>query len=366
MEGNFVIFFRNDYGEGCVERIMKLMQEANEESHPGYGCDEYCRKAAEVLQSKLPDVPSDIHFIVSGTLANLTMIRHCLKPYEVIIAADTAHIVIHEAGAIEATGHKIFTVPNSNAKITASALEKAYQTIVNDETIFQVPKLVYISDATEFGTVYTRDELEALSAICKKYGMYLMMDGARLGPALMSGIDYSLNDIARWCDIFDVGGTKNGALFGEAVVITNPELKPYFRYVQKQSGAIMAKSWLIGLQFLGLFEDDDFYRCADHANKMAMQIQDCAIDLGYPLFMRSSTNQIFLVLNETELKYLGERVDFETWGEWGNDTVIRLVTSWHTTQDEVDYLKVYLTEAAELDAPTKTIETVDQEESEEN
>ncbi len=343
-----MIFFRNDYGEGCVEPILKLLQKSNEESHPGYGTDEYTAKAAKLIQSKLPDTPADIHFIVSGTLANLTMIRHCLRPYEVVLAADTAHIVVHEAGAIEALGHKVFTIPNSNGKITPSSLEKCYLRINQDETIFQVPRLVYISNSTELGTVYSRDELEKLSEICRKFDMYLMMDGARLGPALMSGVDYTLNDVAKWCDIFDIGGTKNGALFGEAVVITNPELKPYFRYVQKQSGAIMAKGWLIALQFIGLFEDDDFYKCARHANEMARQIQDYAIELGYPIYMRSATNQVFLVMNNMELKYLKERIDFELWGTWDNDTVIRLCTSWHTSQDEIDYLKVYLQEAMDL------------------
>lgn len=343
-----MIFFRNDYGEGCIEPIMKLLKDSNEESHPGYGTDEYSEKAAALIQSKLPDTRADIHFIVSGTLANLTMIRHCLRPYEVVLAADTAHIVVHEAGAIEALGHKVFTIPNSNGKITPSPLEKTYLRIIEDSTILQVPKLVYISNSTELGTVYTRNELEKLSEICRKFDMYLMMDGARLGPALMSGVDYTLNDIAKWCDIFDIGGTKNGALFGEAVVITNPELKPYFRYVQKQSGAILAKGWLISLQFIGLFENDDFYKCAKHANDLAKQIQDYALELGYPIYMRSTTNQIFLVLNQVELKYLQERIDFDIWGTWDNDTVIRLCTSWHSTQDEVDYLKVYLKEAIDL------------------
>ncbi|OLU37468.1 threonine aldolase family protein [Ileibacterium valens] len=355
-----MIFFRNDYGEGCVDSIMQLLIKSNEESHPGYGCDEYSKRAAEIIQSKLPDTPSDIHFIVSGTLANLTMIRHCLRPYEVVLAADTAHIVVHEAGAIEAIGHKVFTIPNSNGKITPSSLERAYLRIIEDTTIFQVPRLVYISNSTELGTVYTRNELEKLSEICKKFDMYLMMDGARLGPALMSGVDYSLNDIARWCDIFDIGGTKNGGLFGEAIVITNPDLKPYFRYVQKQSGAIMAKGWLIALQFIGLFENDDFYKCAKHANELAKQIQDSAIELGYPMYMRSTTNQIFIVLNQIQYKYLKERIDFEIWGTWGNDTVIRLCTSWHTSQEEVDYLKVYMKEA--MDQYVLSVQTEEEKE----
>lgn len=343
-----MIFFRNDYGEGCIEPIMKLLQQSNEESHPGYGEDDFSRKAIDLIRSKMPDTDVDVHFIVGGTLANLTMIRHILRPYEVVLSTDTAHIFVHEAGAVEANGHKIRIVPNSNGKLSATALERKYLEIVDDPNYFMIPRLVYISNSTEVGTVYTRREFEDLRAVCDKYNLYLMMDGARVGAALMSGVDYTLNDIARWCDIFSIGGTKNGALFGEAICISNSALKPYFRFVQKQSGALISKGWLIGLQFIGLFENDDFYTCARHANEMAQDVQDEIIRLGYPLYMKSTTNQLFLVLNPTQYDYLKVRVDFEVWGQWDNDIIIRLVSSWHTSQEEVDYLKVYLNEAMEL------------------
>lgn len=343
-----MIFFRNDYGEGCVQPILDLLQECNEESNPGYGQDRWSERAVELIRSKMPDTDVDVHFIVSGTLANLTMIRHVLRPHEIVLACDTAHIFVHEAGAIEAGGHKIRIIPNSNGKLTAATLEKKYLEIVNDPAYYMQPRLVYISNSTEVGTVYTREQLEEIRAVCDKYDMYLMMDGARMGAALMSGVDYTLNDIARWCDLFSIGGTKNGALFGEAICISNPALKPFFRYVQKQSGALIAKGWLIGMQFVGLFEHDDFYECAKHANQMAQDVQDEIIRLGYPLYMKSTTNQLFVVLNPGQYQYLRARVDFEDWGQWDNDLVIRLVTSWHTTQEEVDYLKVYLNEAMEL------------------
>lgn len=343
-----MIFFRNDYGEGCIEPILKLLQEKNEEKNPGYGTDDYCARAAELIQSKLPDTKADIHFIASGTLTNVVMIRHVLRPHEVVIAADTAHIATHEGGAIEASGHKIITMPASSGKLSAMSLRKAIHNLVSDASSYLVPKLVYISNATELGTVYTRTELEELSAICKENDMYLMIDGARMAQALMSGIDYTLNDIAKWADLFWIGGTKNGALFGEAVVITNDALKPYFRMIQKQSGAILAKGWLLGLQFMGLFENDDFYKYAKYANDLASIIQNEAIRLGYPLFMRTTTNQLFLVLDQIQYDYLKDKVDFEIWTNWDENIVIRLVTSWNTSKTDVSTLCQYLQLAMDL------------------
>lgn len=343
-----MIFFRNDYGEGCIEPILKLFQEKNEEQNPGYGTDDYCARAAQLIQSKLPDTPADIHFIASGTLTNVVMIRHVLRPFEVVIATDSAHIATHEGGAIEASGHKIITMPASSGKLTAMALRKAIHNIVNDESSYLVPKLVYISNATELGTVYTRTELEEISAICKENDMYLMIDGARMAQALMSGIDYTLNDIAKWADLFWIGGTKNGALFGEAVVITNDALKPHFRLIQKQSGAILAKGWLLGLQFIGLFEHDDFYHYAKYANDLASIIQNEALRLGYPLFMKTTTNQLFLVLDQAQFDYLKDKVDFEIWTNWDENIVIRLVTSWNTSKTAVSTLCQYLQLAMDL------------------
>lgn len=362
-----MLFFRNDYGEGCIDTITQLLIQANNESHPGYGEDDYSRKAAEIIQSKLPDYPSDIHFIVSGTLTNIVMIRHVLKSYETILCCDTSHICQHEAGAIEISGHKILTVPNQNGKITAVMVRATVDYYSSMDNLYLVPKVVYISNATEMGTVYTRQELEDLSSVCKEKNLYLMCDGARIGPALMSGIDYSLNDMARWCDIFSVGGTKNGALFGEAVVIPNNDLKPYFRHVQKQSGAILAKGWLIAMQFIGLFEKDEFYKCAKHANDLALQIQEAMIRLGYPLFMRSTTNQIFFVLEPEQYDFLHDKVGFEVWDKWEDQIIIRIVTSWHTTQEDTDALIALLKEAIDLTHPNllENEENAEEEDEEE-
>ncbi len=343
-----MLFFRNDYGEGCIPSIMKLMQQANQEPHPGYGEDEYTRKACEVLQSKFPDTPCDIHFVVSGTLSNIVMIKNSLRTIDAILATDTAHINMHEAGAIESIGHKIIDCGNVNGKLTATLIKENLRRVENTHGFLMRPKMVYISNATEMGTVYSRKELEEISAVCKENNLYLMMDGARIGSALMSGADYTLNDIAKWCDLFSVGGTKNGALFGEAIVITNNELKPCFRSVQKQCGGILAKGWLLGLQFLGLFQDDDFYKYAKKMNNLAGEIQNYVTDLGYPLFMKSQSNQIILVLTQAEYNYMKDKVDFEIWENWDTGIVIRLVTSWHTSQLEVNELKQILKEAIDL------------------
>lgn len=342
-----MIYFRNDYGAGCIEPIMKLLQEYNDGPHFGYGEDELCKRAAEVLQSKFPDTPSDIYFITTGTLTNIVMVKHSLRQYYSVIAVDTSHIVAHEAGAIEATGRKILQVENVNGKVTPAAIQRVFDQTSRHNRYRLLPKVVFISNATELGTVYTRAEMEALSAKCHELDLYLVMDGARIGPAIMSGVDYTLNDIAKWCDMFSVGGTKSGGLLGEAVCITNPELKKNFLQIQKQCGAMLSKSWLMGIQFIGLFQNDDFYTNAKKANDMAMEIQDKIIELGYPLFMKSTTNQIFFLLTQHQYDYLKERVSFEIWDKWGELYIVRIVTSWHTTQEEVDYLKVYLTEAME-------------------
>ena len=333
-----MLFFRNDYGQGCVSSILDLLQNTNENPYIGYGEDELCQKAREIVHSKMPDNDVDIHFIASGTLTNQTILSHILRNYEGVIACDTGHIATHETGAIEARGHKVICVPSENGKVTPEAVRTCFQQHMASYAHMVYPKVVYISNATELGTVYTRQELEALRVICDELHLYLFMDGARLGAALMSGIDYTLNDLARWCDIFYIGGTKNGALFGEAVVISNPELKPNFRFSMKQNGGMMAKGWLLGIQFIGLFENDDFYKVAARENEFARAIQSSALLLGYPLFTKSDTNQVFIVVTPQEYEYLKQYVDFEVWDRWNEDYAIRLVTSWHTTLEEVDQL----------------------------
>ncbi|MBP3853336.1 MAG: hypothetical protein J6D18_02070, partial [Erysipelotrichaceae bacterium] len=210
------------------------------------------------------------------------------------------------------------------------------------------PKLVYISNSTEYGTVYTREELMALRAVCDHLGLYLYMDGARLGVALMSGVDYTMNDLPDFVDVFTIGGTKNGALFGEAVVINNPQLKEHFRFVMKQSGAMLAKGWLIGSQFLSLFEDDLFYTVAQHENDMAKAVQEGIDAFGYPMFMKSITNQIFPIITKKQFEFLSEHVSFEVWEKREDSYVIRLVTGFFTTNNDVVELLSYLKQAKEL------------------
>lgn len=344
-----MLFFRNDYGQGCIPEILDLLNKTNYDSHPGYGLDKYCEQARTLIQANMPDTEVDIQFISGGTLTNLTIIKSILRPYEAVIACDSGHISTHETGSVEATGHKVIELPNSDGKLHASQIEKCFNDHMMTYEHMVYPKLVYISNSTEFGTVYTREELESLRAACDKLGLYLMMDGARLGAALESGVDYTLNDIAKWCDVFYIGGTKNGALMGEAVVFSNKDLAQNFRFVMKQDGAMMAKGWLLGLQFVGLFYDGAFFRVAKHENEMAQRIQAYAHNLGYPFLMKSSTNQIFLDLTLEQYDYLSKMVDFEIWNKQDDFLSVRLVTSWNTSEEDVKELCKCLYIAKELD-----------------
>lgn len=340
-----MLFFRNDYGQGCIPEILEYMNSTNGNSYTGYGMDEICQKAKQYIQSQISDYDVDIHFLVGGTITNQTIIKACLKPFEAVIACDTGHIATHETGAIEAVGHKVITVNNYAGKINPADIKKEFDKHMLTYEHMVYPKMVYISNATEYGTVYTIEELKEIRQICDELGLYLMMDGARLGVALMSGVDYTLNDLANLCDVFYIGGTKNGALIGEAVIISNPELKPYFRFMMKQNGAMLAKGWLLGIQFLGLFETDAFYTYAKHSIDLAQKIQNTLQDLGYALFMKSDTNQIFVNVTKEQFQYLIDNIDFEIWEKCDDHYVIRFVTSWHTTQEEVDSLCAYLKEA---------------------
>ena len=341
-----MLFFRNDYGQGCIPEILEHMNQTNMQSHVGYGEDEICAHAKQLIQSKMVDHTVDVHFISGGTLTNQTVIKAMLRPFEAVISCDTGHIATHETGAIEDTGHKVITVPNVNGKLTPSLIQKSFDEHMLTYEHLVYPKMVYISNATEYGTVYTLDELKNIREVCDELGLYLMMDGARLGVAL-STVDYTLNDLANICDVFYIGGTKNGALMGEAVVISNPELKPYFRFVMKQNGAMLAKGWLLGIQFLGLFEHDAFFGYAKQSVVLAQKIQSKLQELGYALFMKSDTNQIFVNVSKEQYQFLSENIDFEIWEKCDDHYVIRFVTSWHTSEDEVNALITYLEQAIE-------------------
>ena len=320
-----MLFFRNDYGQGCIPEIMEYMNTTNGHSFTGYGMDAICQNAKETIKKHIPDYDVDIHFLVGGTITNQTIIKACLKPFEAVIACDTGHIATHETGAIEAVGHKVIQVNNYAGKINPSDIRKVFDAHMLSYEHMVYPKMVYISNATEYGTVYTLDELKNIRAVCDELGLYLMMDGARLGVAL-STVDYTLNDLANICDVFYIGGTKVGALFGEAVVITNPCLKQDFRYCIKQKG----------VQFLELFKDGLYFEISKHAIDMAMLLKDGLKEKGYEFFMDSNTNQQFIIVEDAKLQEIRQKYGV-TYQERYDEThsVIRLCTSWATKEENV-------------------------------
>lgn len=333
-----MISFMNDYSECAHPRIMKMLMEANYEQNAGYGEDIHSEKAREYIKEHLQNKDVDIHFIPGGTQTNLLVISSFLRPHQCVIAAATGHINVHETGAIEATGHKVIGIPVKDGKLTPDAVQQAldYHT---DEHMVQ-PKMVYISDTTEVGTVYTKAELNALHDICRKNELLLYMDGARLASALTSREnDMELNDIAELTDVFYIGGTKNGALLGEALVICNQDLKEDFRYLMKQRGAMMAKGFVIGMQFEALFQDRLFYELGQYANQRAEKIADTLITKGYSFYMPPCSNQLFPILSKEKITQLSEKYQFIVMDEIDEDhNVIRLVTSWATTKESVEEL----------------------------
>ncbi len=327
--------FRNDYSEGAHSRILNALIETNFEQTEGYGTDGHTQKAIEILKQRINCETADIHLLVGGTQVNLTAISGFLRPHQAAIGADTSHINCHETGAIEATGHKVLTMKTSDGKLTPDLIQK----VLNghgDEHMVQ-PKLVYISDSTELGTLYTKSELTELHNYCKKNKLLLYLDGARLGSALESEKnDLTLEDIAKLVDAFYIGGTKNGALFGEALVICNDELKEDFRYYIKQKGGLLAKGRMLGIQFEELFKDNLYFELAKHANKMAILLKNALKGKGYEFLCDSSTNQQFPILPNSIMEKLSEKYAFniervidET------NTAIRLVTSWATKEEAV-------------------------------
>lgn len=328
--------FRNDYSEGAYPEILKRLSEENKKQHIGYGEDEICKEAKKRIHQKLNNDECDIHFLVGGTQTNLTVISSVLRPFEAVITVDSGHINVHETGAIEATGHKVIAVKGNDGKITPAGIHQAVKTHTDEHMV--KPKMVYISNATEIGTVYTKKELEEIRKACDTYELYLFMDGARLGAALTSSEnDLRFEDLCTYCDVFYIGGTKNGALFGEAVVIVSDKLKSDFRYMIKQRGGMLAKGWLIGVQFAELMKDNVYLELADHANKLAQKMQCRLEELGISFFIKTSTNQIFPVLPNEMLKKLGEYIDYQIWESYDEThTVVRFVTSWATDEKEVE------------------------------
>ena len=334
-----MILFNSDYTEGAHPRILERLMETNLEQTTGYGEDAYCEAAREAIR-KVCDAPeADVHFLVGGTQANFTVISSALKSYQGVLCADTGHINVHETGAVEACGHKVLALPGKDGKITAEQIRNAYDLHWSDESHEHIaqPKMVYISHPTELGTLYTKGELEEIGRVCRECGLYLFLDGARLGYGLMApGTDVTIADIAKICDVFYIGGTKVGAFFGEAVVIMNPQLKPDFRYCIKQKGGMLAKGRLLGIQFLELFRDGLYFEIAKHAIDMAMILKEGLKEKGYSFFMDSVTNQQFIMIEDEKLEKIREKYGV-TYQQRYDEThsVIRLCTSWATTEENV-------------------------------
>lgn len=337
-----MIRFNNDYSCGAHPQILKALEDTNTESYGGYGLDIWCEKAAAEIKKYLDCPQAEVHFLIGGTQANFTVISAALRPYQSVICADSGHIHVHETGAVEHCGHKIQALPNTDGKITAAQIaEEAelYRTSGVKEHITQ-PKLVYLSFPTEYGTIYSKQELEEIGTVCRNYGLYLFIDGARLGYGLGSAkADVTIADIARISDVFYCGGTKCGALFGEAVVFTNPELCVDFRSYIKQNGAMLAKGWLLGLQFYTLFKDGLYFEITKRADEYAMQIKQAFAEKSIPSYIESFTNQQFVVLENSMLKKLDDKYVYE-YEQKIDEThsCVRFCTSWSTKEEEVQEL----------------------------
>ena len=327
--------FKNDYSEGAHPNILKALIESNMEQTDGYGEDKYSIDAVKLLKDKLKCTDVDIHMFCGGTQTNLTAISAFLRPHEAIISANTGHVLVHETGAIEATGHKVISTQVDDGKLNPIHIKMAIDQHTDEHMV--KPKMVYISNPTEIGTIYKKQELKDLSDFCKMNNIILYMDGARLGSALCSKEnDIELSDLPKLTDAFYIGGTKNGALIGEALVICKDSLKEDFRYHIKQKGGLLAKGRLIGIQFLELFKDDIYFELAKHANFMAEILKIGISDCGHGFLINSSTNQIFPILPNEIIEKLEEKYSFFIWQKVDEDnSAIRLVTSWATKEDAV-------------------------------
>ena len=337
-----MIYFNNDYSEGCHQKVLDALTATNMVQTFGYGEDEYCAAAAAKIKTLCGCEDVAVHFLVGGTQTNLTVIDAALRPHQGALCPVGGHINVHETGAVEATGHKVLPCPSDDGKITADQVRNAVLSHRADGSFEHMvqPKLVYISNPTEYGTLYSLSELEALAATCRELGLYLFMDGARMGYGLVAeGYDVTMADIARLCDVFYIGGTKVGALFGEAVVISNPALKEDFRYLIKQHGGMLAKGRLLGVQFDALMSDDLYFEISRHAVRMADKIRATLDELNVSHLVPGITNQIFPIFSDKCLEQLAKEFCF-TEMERVSDThrAIRFCTSWATKEENVDKL----------------------------
>ncbi|WP_122626935.1 threonine aldolase family protein [Lucifera butyrica] len=327
--------FKNDYSEGAHPRIVRALLDTNLEQTEGYGEDSYTARAVELLKQRIGRTDIEIHLFAGGTQTNLTAISAFLRPHEAIIAANTGHILVHETGAIEATGHKIISVAVSDGKLTAGQIKTVVDSHTDEHMV--KPRLIYISNPTEIGSIYKKSELEEISRFCRENNLFLYVDGARLGSALCSEEnDMELSELAACVDAFYIGGTKNGALLGEALVICRDSLQADFRFHMKQKGALLAKGKLLGLQFLELFRDNLYFELAKHANGMAGRLRQAISLAGYSFLTRSPSNQIFPILPNELIAKLQENYSFYVWEKVDDDSsAVRLVTSWATPESAV-------------------------------
>lgn len=337
-----MIMFNCDYNEGCHPRIMQRMLETNFDQHEGYSEDTITQEAKALVRRACGREDVDVHMLVGGTQTNMTVISAALRPHQGVISAQTGHIARHETGAIEAHGHKVLALPEEQGKITAAQIEAFCAAHYKDESFEHIvqPGMVYISSPTELGTIYHRAEIEAIRRVCDRYELLLFLDGARLGYGLAAdGNDLSIPFLARTCDVFYIGGTKQGALMGEAVVIANERLKKDFRYLIKQNGGMFAKGRLLGIQFAELFRDDLYMELSRHAIAMAKKLSEGFSAAGIARYANSPTNQQFFVMEDALAVKLAEKYGFSTEG-WVDEThrIVRFCTSWATKEENVEKL----------------------------
>lgn len=337
-----MLSFESDYTEGAHEKILQRFLETNREQLPGYGSDKYCERAKKKIREVCQCPEADIYFLTGGTQTNQIILDALLDSYEGVVAAETGHISVHEAGAVEYTGHKVLEIPEHNGKISALELQDYLQDFWKDENHEHMvfPGMVYISHPTEYGTLYSQQELRDISSVCKKYKIPLYMDGARLSYGLMSNdTDVTLPYIAKCCDVFYIGGTKAGALCGEAVVFTKENTPKHFQTIIKQHGALLAKGRLLGIQFDTLFTDDLYFQIGRHAIEMAELLKEGFAKRGYKFYLDSPTNQQFIVLENQEMESLKEKIRFSFWETIDEThTVVRFAASWATEEKDVKKL----------------------------
>lgn len=334
--------FECDYITGAHPEILKRLIETNMESLPGYGADHYSESAKEKIKAACGMPDAQVEFLVGGTQTNSVVISTMLRDWEGVIAATSGHVSVHEAGAIEFTGHKVIELPARDGKLEASTVRMYLENFYSDATHkhMVIPGMVYISYPTETGTLYSKEELEALSGVCREYGLPVFLDGARLGYGLMSNAcDMTLHDIAELVDVFYIGGTKVGALCGEAVVFTKDNRPAHFMTSIKKRGALLAKGRLLGLQFDTLFTDDLYFKISRHAIEMSEKIKEIIEANGWRVYMDSPTNQQLIIMDEEEMAELAKHVKFDRWGVYDeHNTIVRLASSWSTTEEDIKVL----------------------------